>query len=337
GSRTTLPGGDIAYTGDAAVAPSSHAVIDAAIADAVPGARVLAVEEPGTLPQSGEITTVVSPHPGGAVVSVYSVTGAPGATELVARASVTTIDSVAAAAGGDGAADSAAPASAAAGAPAGFGAAERTPAAPGMPTAGGAVGGSAEPGWSPDSGVPVESHLRTIVGEAMGYDVDDLPLELPLINLGLDSLMGMLIKNRVEHDFSIPPLQVQALRDASVADVIMLVGNVAEEALGALGSGDDAAAGASAASAAAPTDSADASGAGPSHMGAEISGTDADPAVGTRGGERTGMRVAPRDASERTVFGTWATVSGAAAHGVTDPLPELPDDLASALAERLGE
>ena len=336
GSRTTLPGGDIAYAGDAAVAPSSHAVIDAAIADAVPGARVLAVEEPGTLPQSGEITTVVSPHPGGAVVSVYSVTGAPGATELVARASVTTIDSVAAAAGGDGAADSAAPASAAAGAPAGFGAAERTPAAAGMPTAGGAVGGSAEPGWSPDSGVPVESHLRTIVGEAMGYDVDDLPLELPLIDLGLDSLMGMRIKNRVEHDFSIPPLQVQALRDASVADVITLVENLVEEAHGAGGSGDDAAAGAHSDSAA-PTDSADASGAGPSHMGAEISGTDADPAVGTRGGERTGMRVAPRDASERTVFGIWATVSGAAAHGVTDPLPELPDDLASALAERLGE
>ncbi len=48
----------------------------------------------------------------------------------------------------------------------------------------------------------------------MGYDVSDLPRELPLIDLGLDSLMGMRIKNRVENDFQIPPLQVQALRDA---------------------------------------------------------------------------------------------------------------------------
>jgi len=44
-----------------------------------------------------------------------------------------------------------------------------------------------------------------------------LPGELPLIDLGLDSLMGMRIKNRIEHDFSLPSLQVQALRDAAGA------------------------------------------------------------------------------------------------------------------------
>ena len=45
----TLPGGDVAYAGDAAIAPSIHAIIDAAIADAVPGATILAVEEAGAL------------------------------------------------------------------------------------------------------------------------------------------------------------------------------------------------------------------------------------------------------------------------------------------------
>src|SRR5690606_539786 len=83
GSRTTLPGGDVAYAGDAAIAPSIHAIIDAAIADAMPGATILAVEEAGALPASGELTTIVSRHPGGAVISVYTVDG--DVTELLAK------------------------------------------------------------------------------------------------------------------------------------------------------------------------------------------------------------------------------------------------------------
>ncbi|MCH3846919.1 acyl carrier protein, partial [Campylobacter jejuni] len=76
--------------------------------------------------------------------------------------------------------------------------------------------------WDPRQET-VEDRLALIVSESMGYDVSDLPRELPLIDLGLDSLMGMRIKNRVENDFQIPPLQVQALRDASLADVITMV------------------------------------------------------------------------------------------------------------------
>ena len=83
--------------------------------------------------------------------------------------------------------------------------------------------------WNPDSGQSVADRLREIVGEAMGYDVEDLPGELPLIDLGLDSLMGMRIKNRVEYDFDIPPLQVQALRDGSVDDVIAIVEQMVNE------------------------------------------------------------------------------------------------------------
>ena len=320
GARTTLPGGDVAYAGDAGSAPSIHAIIDAAVADAVPGATVLAVEEFGSLPASGELTTIVSPHPGGAVISVYAVEG--GATELLAKAGVATVPAPASATGAS-ASPAAAPASAgtvsestAAGAPAGFGAASRTPAAPGMPTAAGAGSPDAEPGWSPESGVPVEAHLRTIVGEAMGYDVDDLPLELPLIDLGLDSLMGMRIKNRVEHDFSIPPLQVQALRDASVADVITLVEDLVAQSHGAPAA-----------------DSAD-----------PAAGTAADAVdeafAAAEGGEavaKQGISVAPRDASERMAFGTWATVAGAGVGGVTDELPALDDATAEAMSARLSE
>ena len=185
-----------------------------------------------------------------------------------------------------------------------------------MPTAAGAGSPDAEPGWSPESGVPVEAHLRTIVGEAMGYDVDDLPLELPLIDLGLDSLMGMRIKNRVEHDFSIPPLQVQALRDASVADVITLVEDLVAQSHGAPAA-----------------DSADpAAGTAADAVDEAFAAAEGEAAVA-----KQGISVAPRDASERMAFGTWATVAGAGVGGVTDELPVLDDATAEAMSARLSE
>ncbi len=56
----------------------------------------------------------------------------------------------------------------------------------------------------------------TIVGSAMGYEPEDLPWEVPLIELGLDSLMAVRIKNRVEYDFDMPPIQLTAVRDANL-------------------------------------------------------------------------------------------------------------------------
>ena len=61
--------------------------------------------------------------------------------------------------------------------------------------------------WSPDSGESISQRLGTIVGSAMGYEPEDLPWEVPLIELGLDSLMAVRIKNRVEYEFDIPQLQ----------------------------------------------------------------------------------------------------------------------------------
>ena len=57
----------------------------------------------------------------------------------------------------------------------------------------------------------------------MGYEPEDLPWEVPLIELGLDSLMAVRIKNRVEYDFDLPPIQLTAVRDANLYAVEKLI------------------------------------------------------------------------------------------------------------------
>jgi polyketide synthase 13 len=77
--------------------------------------------------------------------------------------------------------------------------------------------------WLPDSGETVRDRLGAIVGGAMGYEPEDLPWEVPLIELGLDSLMAVRIKNRVEYDFDLPPIQLTAVRDANLYNVEKLI------------------------------------------------------------------------------------------------------------------
>ncbi|GLP78917.1 polyketide synthase Pks13 [Mycobacterium antarcticum] len=77
--------------------------------------------------------------------------------------------------------------------------------------------------WSSDSGETIAQRLGTIVGSAMGYEPEDLPWEVPLIELGLDSLMAVRIKNRVEYDFDLPPIQLTAVRDANLYAVEKLI------------------------------------------------------------------------------------------------------------------
>lgn len=77
--------------------------------------------------------------------------------------------------------------------------------------------------WSPDSGETIAERLGLIVGAAMGYEPEDLPWEVPLIELGLDSLMAVRIKNRVEYDFDLPPIQLTAVRDANLYNVEQLI------------------------------------------------------------------------------------------------------------------
>jgi len=82
--------------------------------------------------------------------------------------------------------------------------------------------------WSPDSGETIGERLGTIVGTAMGYEPEDLPWEVPLIELGLDSLMAVRIKNRVEYDFDLPPIQLTAVRDANLYAVEKLIAYAVE-------------------------------------------------------------------------------------------------------------
>ncbi len=77
--------------------------------------------------------------------------------------------------------------------------------------------------WSPDSGETVRDRLASIVSMAMGYEPEDLPWEVPLVELGLDSMMAVRIKNRVEYDFDMPPIQLQAVRDANLYNVEKLI------------------------------------------------------------------------------------------------------------------
>ncbi|HEX3288554.1 MAG TPA: polyketide synthase Pks13 [Mycobacterium sp.] len=77
--------------------------------------------------------------------------------------------------------------------------------------------------WSPETGETVHDRLAAIVGGAMGYEPEDLPWEVPLIELGLDSLMAVRIKNRVEYDFDLPPIQLTAVRDANLYNVESLI------------------------------------------------------------------------------------------------------------------
>ncbi|MGD7003487.1 polyketide synthase Pks13 [Corynebacterium halotolerans] len=297
GTRITLPDNTIAFSASADLAPSALAVLEAAAEEVLPGSTLVASEEYGTLPPNGELTTVVKRHLGGASIAVHHVVD--DTTRLVA-------EGFAAGAGlnlGD--------------AP-NLGVQEVTPSADTLSPDYSDLTVDAVR-WDPASGETVEHRMRSIVSESMGYDVDDLPRELPLIDLGLDSLMGMRIKNRIENDFQIPPLQVQALRDASVADVVKLV--------------EDQVSARDVDAAMPPT-----AGEGVAPEGAAAA---AEPAAGAPGASESetlqGVGVAPRDASERAVFGTWAGITGKAAAGVTSPLPKISGDIAAQLAERLSE
>lgn len=315
GTRVKLPGGTVAYSVSAAMVPSLLALTEAIAADLDDSAAVLATEEHAPLLTSGALTAVVSRSLGGWAVNVHDADSS--AMPLLGEAFISAsfkdgvMGAAASAAGVGGAAGSADAGAGAATSGAGQNAGVTANKLPEVDT-------DAQR-WTPESGESVSDRLRVIVSEAMGYDVEDLPGELPLIDLGLDSLMGMRIKNRVEYDFNIPPLQVQALRDGSVDDVIGIVEQMVHEHHG---SGDSAS-------------TSDAAAAAPAATATETAAPDG--AEQTTDYTATAGGVAPRDASERMVFATWAKITGKAAGGVTTELPEVSEEHAKAIAERLSE
>lgn len=325
GTRVNLPDGRTAFSVDADQVPSALALLEAAAEAMQPGAQLVAVEEPRTLPAQGELTTIAQRNVGGVALTVHDMT----ADVVVAEGFATTLALVD---GGVGAhaqpqnlgvapipeSPLAAGATGAEGAAAAAAAGNNL----GMPGADSAVR------WDPEAET-VEERLRLIVSESMGYDAEDLPGELPLIDLGLDSLMGMRIKNRVENDFQIPPLQVQALRDASVADVVAMVNQAVAEKHGSAGQAQE--------SGAAVRDDQSSSAKSSAEQGSADQSEQSDQLEQSYATQAEGVGVAPRDAAERLVFATWASLTGRAAAGVTSTLPEINSEVAGKIAERLSE
>ncbi|MGO9507609.1 MAG: acyltransferase domain-containing protein, partial [Mycobacterium sp.] len=231
--------------------------------------------------------------------------------------------------------------------------------------------------WSPDSGETIGQRLGTIVGSAMGYEPEDLPWEVPLIELGLDSLMAVRIKNRVEYDFDLPPIQLTAVRDANLYNVEKLIEyaiehrdeveelhevqkmQTAEEiarAQAELLYGNKAEA--SAAPATAPESAAEPEPAAQPASETPIPPPPSDPSGPSGNGQPNlaanlagktdvldsdavakalNADVPPRDAAERVTFATWAVVTGKSPGSIFNTLPKLDDDAAAKMSQRLSE
>jgi len=222
--------------------------------------------------------------------------------------------------------------------------------------------------WTPDSGETVRDRLAAIVSMAMGYEPEDLPWEVPLVELGLDSMMAVRIKNRVEYDFDLPPIQLQAVRDANLYNIEKLIEYAIEhrDEVQDLHEHQKA----QTAEEIAADQAAMLAGATPPSLAASVSGTQAQletqsdaaipppptnpagpaaqPAAPNLAGaaqtlnqqavaDALGSDVPPRDAAERVAFATWAIVTGKSPGGIFNDLPKLDDAAATKMAERLSE
>jgi thioesterase domain-containing protein/acyl carrier protein len=296
GAYVPLPDGRHAWEAQASSAPDFGALVTAAgaqvLADSVLGATVTH----GELPVDGSLTVTLVPHLGGASVQVFRQAGAAGFIllfEAVVSTGASLPEPVAAAA------------------------VERsTSPMEELPEVVESFGGK----WDSSSGQSLEERLALIVAESMGYAPEDLPGEIPLIELGLDSLMAVRIKNRVEYEFDIPQLQLQAVRDASLREVEKYLRYAIEnrgevEALAEQQRQEKA-------SEQAP--------ALPTETETSAEAQQAAPVA-------SDVDVPPRDAAERLTFASWAVVTGKSAKGIFTTLPVLDDETAERLAARLSE
>lgn len=339
------------------------ALVKAAAAEVLPDAQLTAAERRAAPGEGARLVTTLTRHPGGASVQVHarideSFTLVYDA--LVARAGSQSVLPVAVAA----------PATAAQAAP-------ETPVdADDAGTLSDSLTNRYMPSgftkWTPDSGETIAERLGTIVGAAMGYEPEDLPWEVPLIELGLDSLMAVRIKNRVEYDFDLPPIQLAAVRDANLYNVEKLIeyavehrdeveqlhehqktqtaeeiaAEIAKAQAGLLNGGpgktEPAADAPGAPASEAPLPPPPTNPSGPSTNGGQPS-----PAPDLKGAaealnqqavaEALNSDIPPRDAAERVTFATWAIVTGKSPGGIFNALPKLDGDTAAKVAQRLSE
>ena len=196
------------------------ALVKAAAVQVLPDANLTASEQRAVPGEGARLVTTLTRHPGGASVQVHARmdNGAESSFCLVYDAIMTRSGT-----------QSVLPAAVATG----VAVAAETVAVQAEPVddaavlhdnlAAGAGVGAALGKWSPDGPETVHDRLGLIVGSAMGYEPEDLPWEVPLIELGLDSLMAVRIKNRVEYDFDLPPIQLTAVRDANLYAVEQII------------------------------------------------------------------------------------------------------------------
>ncbi|KZS69171.1 polyketide synthase [Mycobacterium kansasii] len=340
------------------------ALVRAAAAQVLTDAQLTAAEQRAVPAEGARLVTTMTRHPGGASVQVHA---------RIDESFTLVYDALVARAGSESVLPNAVGAGAAI-----------TAAAPVVPEA------SVEPEadtltdsltnrylpsdmgrWSPDSGETIADRLGMIVGSAMGYEPEDLPWEVPLIELGLDSLMAVRIKNRVEYDFDLPPIQLTAVRDANLYAVEKLIEyavqhrdeveqlseyqktQTAEEIARAQA---ELISGATVSTATAPAPDPQAA---PEAQGAPASDIPAPPPPadpsGPSGNGQPNLKgaaealnqeavakalnsdVPPRDAAERVTFATWAIVTGKSPGGIFNPLPKLDDAKAAKMAQRLSE
>lgn len=227
-SAAILPGGHVATPDGRHVweyaprgATDLATLVKTAAAQVLPDAKITAFEQRAVPADDARLVTTLTRHPGGATVQVHarSDNGAESSFTLVYDAVVTRGGQTAALPVASGAAT----------------VAEQVSTAQPVEeeqddvailqdnlTAGAGLAASFAK-WSPDTGETIGQRLGAIVGGAMGYEPEDLPWEVPLIELGLDSLMAVRIKNRVEYDFDLPPIQLTAVRDANLYAVEKLI------------------------------------------------------------------------------------------------------------------
>ncbi|MCV7352808.1 polyketide synthase Pks13 [Mycobacterium parmense] len=350
-----------------------EALVKSAAAEVLEDAQLTASEVRAVPPQGSALVTTLTRHPGGASVQVHA---------RVGESFTLVYDALVARAG----AQSVLPAALGAGA----GIAAGLPAAPAVEAQAPTPDRGAETvqdsltsrylpsdtaRWSPDSGETIGERLGMIVGVAMGYEPEDLPWEVPLVELGLDSLMAVRIKNRVEYDFDLPPIQLTAVRDANLYNVEKLIEyavehrdevsqlheyqqtHTPEEVAKAQA---ELISGATPATAAAPAPDPQAEPQTQPQPASDIPvpppPTDpSGPSGSTNGAGQPNLKAAadalnqeaiakalnsdvpPRDAAERVTFATWAIVTGKSPGGIFNPLPRLDQATAAKMATRLSE
>ncbi|MFT4085536.1 MAG: polyketide synthase Pks13 [Gordonia sp. (in: high G+C Gram-positive bacteria)] len=211
GAHVSLPDGRHAWEVSVSAVDEPRALVLSAAKRVLEEPSVTADATLGGVPAGGTLTTLFTRHPGGGAFVVYS--DAEHGNAAIYEAAVV----------GGGAAPAVAAPTAVALAETPSEAAKASGFVDETLTVDDEVVDDIGSKWDPASGQSVEDRLAIIVGESMGYDPDDLPREIALIELGLDSLMAVRIKNRVEYEFDIPQLQLQAMRQANLNDVAKFV------------------------------------------------------------------------------------------------------------------